>query len=154
MRQRVALFVALAVMLAAGPGHPVRGQGGTKDAPLPPCGAEVAGKNIAADSRCFELRIYTVKPGAGTIDTLHGRFREQSLKYFKKHNVTIVGFWQPVDRPNNLIYLLAFRDTAERDAKWAAFGADAEFQKMIKSIPVALSIERIFMRSTDYGPMK
>lgn len=124
MRNGVAICVALTVMLGAGAGQPVHAQ---QAAPMPPCGAEVAGKNIAADSRCFELRIYTVKPGAGTIDTLHGRFRDQSLKYFKKHNVTIVGFWQPVDQPNSLIYMLAFQNTADRDAKWAGFDNDAEF---------------------------
>ena len=35
--------------------------------------------NVAADSRCFELRMYTAEPaveGEGGIDNLHQRFRE------------------------------------------------------------------------------
>ena len=55
-----------------------------QDAPPPSCGpaghlsSELSG-NVAADSRCFELRMYTAEPardGEGGIDNLHQRFRE------------------------------------------------------------------------------
>ena len=35
--------------------------------------------------------------------------------------MTIVGYWQPVEKPNTLIYILAYKDNAARDAAWAAF---------------------------------
>ena len=55
-------------------------------------------KNIASDSRCFELRTYTVKgEGPGSIDLLHSRFRENTNRLFRKHGMTIVGFWQPAE---------------------------------------------------------
>src|SRR5688572_22744349 len=64
--------------------------------PPAPCGPGVTGKNVASDSRCFELRTYTVKgEGPGTIDLLHRRFREHTNRLFIKHGMTIVGFWQP-----------------------------------------------------------
>ena len=59
-------------------------------APTPPCGAGVSGKNISSDSRCFELRTYTVKgEGPGSIDLLHSRFREHTNRLFRKHGMTI-----------------------------------------------------------------
>ena len=61
-----------------------------QDDPPPPCGpaghlpSELSG-NVAADSRCFELRIYTAEParnGKGGIDNLHQRFREGEVALF------------------------------------------------------------------------
>jgi hypothetical protein len=50
------------------PPAPARGPAG----PPVPCGPGVTGKNIASDSRCFELRTYTLKgEGPGSIDLLH-----------------------------------------------------------------------------------
>ena len=90
--------------------------------PTPPCGPAVTGKNIGKDSRCFELRTYTVQPDSpGNIDLLHSRFREHTNKLFVKHGMTIVGFWQPLTKPDTLIYLMAYKDAATRDAEWAAF---------------------------------
>ena len=92
--------------------------------PTPACGPNLPGKNVAKDSRCFELRTYTVKEGAGNIDVLHSRFRDHTNALFRKHGMTIVGFWQPVAKPDQLIYILAYKDAAARDAAWAAFAAD------------------------------
>lgn len=112
-------------------------------------------KNVAADSRCFELRKYTLRPeGPGDPNLLHQRFREQTLVYFKKHNMAVVGFWQPVSQPDALIYLLAFRDAATRDAAWAAFNADPGWVKARTDMRVGVVVENTFMISTDYGPMK
>ena len=85
------------------PRAPARGPAG----PPAPCGPGVTGKNIASDSRCFELRTYTVKgEGPGSIDLLHSRFREHTNRLFRKHGMAIVGFWQPTNpgMENTLIY--------------------------------------------------
>src|ERR1051325_1449024 len=77
---------------------------GTAHAQTPACGPNVPMKNVAADSRCFELRTYTVSPASGSnADPLHKRFREHTNTLFKKHGMQIVGFWQPVSRPDQLI---------------------------------------------------
>jgi hypothetical protein len=93
------------------------------NAQSPTCGPNVPMKNVAADSRCFELRTYTVSTtaGVGNIDVLHARFRQHTNALFKKHGMTIVGFWQPVSRPEQLIYILAYKNAAARDASWKAF---------------------------------
>src|SRR5205809_2757689 len=96
--------------------------------PTPPCGPNLAVKNVDKQSRCFELRTYTVREGS-SIDLLHARFRDHTTTLFRKHGMTIVGFWQPVTKPDTLIYILAYKDGATRDAAWAAFQADPEWVK-------------------------
>jgi hypothetical protein len=120
-----------------------------------PCGAGATGKNIAGDGRCFELRRYTIDPkGAGSADLLHARFREHSLALFRKHGMTVVGFWQPLESPYTLIYLMAYTDGAAREKAWTAFRADPEWIKVRTAMNVTVKVEEIFMNATDYGPMK
>ena len=130
-------------------GQPARGPA----PPTPACGPNVAMKNVAKDSRCFELRTYTVREGS-SIDTLHARFREHTNALFRKHGMTIVGFWQPVSKPDQLIYLLAYKDGAARDAAWAAFGADPEWVKVRTEMAVQVQVDNVFMSATVYGPLK
>ena len=122
--------------------------------PTPACGPNLPGKNVAKDSRCFELRTYTVREGGGNIDMLHARFRDHTNSLFKKHGMTIAGFWQPVAKPDQLIYILAYKDAAARDASWAAFQADPEWVKVRTEMAVTLTVDNVFMVATDYGPVK
>ncbi|MFN7985063.1 MAG: NIPSNAP family protein [Vicinamibacterales bacterium] len=79
--------------------------------PSPACGAgqPTTSKSVDKASRCFELRTYTVREGS-SIELLHSRFREHTSSLFRKHGMTIVGYWQPVEKPNTLIYILAYKD--------------------------------------------
>ena len=123
--------------------------------PSPACGPgqPSSSKSVDKASRCFELRTYTVREGS-SIDLLHSRFRDHTNRLFKKHGMAIVGFWQPVARPDQLIYLLAYKDAAARDAAWAAFGADPEWVKVRTEMAVQLQVDNVFMSATDYGPLK
>jgi hypothetical protein len=124
-------------------------------APVGPCGPGVSDKNVAPDSRCFELRTYTVRPeGPGSIDLLHARFRQHTNRLFRKHGMTIVGFWHPTNKPNSLIYILAYKDRAARDAAWKAFQSDPEWVKVRTEMQVGVQVEAIVMSAVDYGPMK
>ena len=121
--------------------------------PTPPCGPSLTIKNVDKQSRCFELRTYTVREGS-SIDLLHSRFRDHTTALFKKHGMTVIGYWQPVAKPNTLIYILAYKDAAARDASWAAFNADPEWVKTRTAMAVAVQIENVFMSATDYSPLK
>lgn len=153
----VASLVAAAVVVlasgAAAQTQPAPMPAARPAQPTPPCGPNLPGKNVDKQSRCFELRTYTVREGS-SIDMLHTRFREHTLALFKKHGMTNVGYWQPLDKPNTLIYLLAYKDAAARDAAWAAFNADPEWVKTRTEIQVAVQVEAVFMSATDYSPMK
>ena len=153
----IILGLATAVTVAQGAPAGQAGQAGrgAPPAPTPPCGPNLPAdvKNVTKDSRCFELRTYTVQPGS-SIDLLHSRFRDHTTALFKKHGMTIIGYWQPVTKPNTLIYLLAYKDGAARDAAWAAFGADPEWVKTRTAMQVAVQVDNVFMSATDYSPMK
>ena len=148
-----ALGIAAIVACSAHAQAPARGAA-PAPAPTPACGPNLAMKNVAKDSRCFELRTYTVREGGGNIDVLHSRFRDHTNTLFKKHGMTIVGFWQPVAKPDQLIYILAYKDGAARDAAWAAFQADPEWVKVRGQMAVTLTVDNVFMSATDYGPIK
>jgi hypothetical protein len=112
-------------------------------------------KNVAQGSRCFEMRTYIIRPGGrGDLDLLHKRFREATMMYFKKHGHEVVGFWQPVSKPDRLIYVLSYKDAAARDAAWAAFQADPGWVKARTDMAVDLTVENEFMIATDYAPAK
>ena len=73
-----------------------------QDAPPPPCGPKgdlppSLSTNVSADSRCFEIRMYTantMRNGGGdyalAIDELHQRFREEEVAIFEKHGAEII----------------------------------------------------------------
>jgi len=149
--------LAIAVLAISGPAvqNVLAGQGGQGAAATPPCGPNLpAGvKNVAKDSRCFELRTYTVAAGS-SIDLLHSRFRDHTTALFKKHGMTIIGYWQPVTKRDTLVYLLAYKDGAARDAAWAAFQADPEWVKTRSEMQVSVQVDNVFMSATDYSPMK
>jgi hypothetical protein len=107
------------------------------------------------DTRLFEMRIYYAAPGK--LDALHARFRDHTLKLFEKHGMTNIGYWVPVDNPDNkLIYVLAFPDRDARDKAFKSFGADPDWQKAFKDSEkdgkLVTKIESVFLTATDYSP--
>ena len=133
-------------------------------APCGPAGqlpAQLSG-NVAADSRCFELRMYTADPARdgvgnfeGGIDQLHQRFREKEVEIFENHGAEIIAVWQNLDDPDTLIWMLAYRDRAHRQEVWAAFAADPEWTALRQKYNVPIGRPNVFMMSaTDYSPLK
>lgn len=136
-------------------------------APPAPCGPAAGlpaelGRNVAADSRCFELRMYTVDPSRdgqgqfkGGINELHQRFREKETAIFEKHGAQIIAVWQSLDNPNTLVWMLAYRDRAHREEVWAAFAADPEWEALRTKYMVPLERPNVTMMSAaDYSPLK
>ena len=127
-----------------------------------PCGPsnildEEFSKNVAKDSRCFELRFYTADPavnGKGGIDDLHQRFRERQIKLLEEHGADMVAHWQRLDNPNTVVWLLAFRNRAHRDEVFASFRADPEWIALREKYSVPVNRELIFMSATDYSNLK
>jgi NIPSNAP len=113
--------------------------------------------SLAKDSRCYELRTYTAAPGK--LEELHARFRNHTIRIFKKHGMEVVGFWGPTDKEkgseNTLVYILAFPNREARDNAWKSFRADAEWQAAFKESEkngkLADKVESVVMLSTDYS---
>ena len=153
----------LIVGLAAGFAAQQGGQRGPATPPAP-CGPNMAGAlsvNTAKDSRCFELRMYTIDPtrdGVGNfkggINELHKRFREGEVEVFRKNGVDVMAAWQSLDDPNTLIYLLSYKDRAAREAGWAGFGADPKWTELRTKYFVPITTKVFMMSATDYSPLK
>ena len=116
--------------------------------------------SLAKGSRCFELRTYYATPGK--LEELHARFRNHTLKLFKKHGMEVVGFWGPTDKEkgseNTLVYILAFPSRAAREKAWVDFRSDPEWQAVAKESEkngkLTEKIDSVVMMATDYSPLK
>lgn len=109
----------------------------------------------ATDSRVYEMRIYYAAPGK--LEALHSRFRDHTMKLFEKHGMVNVGYWVPIENPENkLIYILSYPSREARDKSWKVFGADPDWQKAHKASEVNGKLvdkaEVHFMTATDYSP--
>jgi len=122
----------------------------------------VAGTVVRAQSdskRVFELRTYTAPEGK--LGDLHKRFRDHTMRIFKKHGMESVGYWQPQDPPdsqNTLIYIISHQSREQAKKNWADFQADPEWQKVSAESQVngriVSKVVSVFMDSTDYSPTK
>lgn len=119
--------------------------------------ALAAGRSLAAepDTRCYELRTYYAAPGK--LDALHARFRDHTCKLFEKHGMVNVGYWVPLDNPDNqLIYLLAYPSREARETSWKNFMADPSWQEAFRKSEengrLVVKVESIFLTATDYSP--
>ena len=113
--------------------------------------------NVATDSRCFELRIYTAEPerdGQGGIDNLHQRFREGEVALFEKHGAEVIAVWQKLDDPHTLVWMLAYRDRAHRDQVFADFRKDPDWPPLRSKYEVPLNVEAFMMSASDYSALK
>jgi hypothetical protein len=111
------------------------------------------------DTRVVELRTYYAAPGK--IEALHARFRDHTSKLFKKHNMTIIGFWSPTDAEQakrQLVYLLAFPSQEAAAKSWKDFQADPEWKAVKeaseKNGELVERIDSVYLKPTDYSPLK
>jgi hypothetical protein len=104
----------------------------------------------------FEMRTYFAAPGK--LDDLSARFRNNTTRIFSKHGMTNVGYWIPIDNPDNkLVYMLSYPSREAREASWKAFSADPEWSAVAKASEangkLVTKVESVFMQNTDYSPV-
>ncbi len=107
------------------------------------------------DTRVFEMRTYTVAPGKS--EALHQRFRDHSLGLFKKHAITSIGYWVPVENPESqLVFVLAYPSREARETAWRAFMEDPAWKKAFAESEAAgalvTKVDQLFMTATDFSP--
>jgi NIPSNAP len=107
------------------------------------------------DTLCYELRIYTAEKGK--LNDLLKRFRNHTTKLFEKHGMTNVGYWTPLDNPDEkLYYVLSYPNRAARETAWKAFMADTVWQSVAKASEakggLVAKAESIFLKTTDFSP--
>ena len=83
-----------------------------------------------ARPRVYELRTYTAVEGK--LDALHARFRDHILGFFKKHGMTSVVYFKPMDAPlsqTTMIYLLSHESRDAAAKSWAEFRDDPDLRR-------------------------
>ncbi len=118
-----------------------------------------AGEAAAADTRVFELRIYTTHEGK--LDDLLTRFRDHTNPLFVKHGMSLIGYWTPSEGEEagkTLIYILAYPSREARDASWKAFRNDPVWTKAYeeshKDGPLVEKVDSKFLTPTDFSPIQ
>ncbi|MFD2257803.1 NIPSNAP family protein [Luteolibacter algae] len=107
-----------------------------------------------ADGRVFELRTYQANPGK--LDALLSRFRDHTCMLFEKHGMTNIGYWVPVQNPDNLlIYLLAHPDRESAAASWKAFVNDPKWKEVAAASQrdgkLVGKIDSVYLKATDFS---
>jgi len=113
----------------------------------------------SSSAHVFEFRTYTAAPGK--LDALQARFRDNTNRIFKKHGLTSVGYFAPMDDPlskNTFMYILSFPSRDAAKASWDAFRADPEWQKVQKESEangkLVDHIESVFAEPYGFSPLK
>lgn len=109
--------------------------------------------------QAYELRIYTAAPGR--MNALHKRFRDHTLRFFEKHGIKSVGYWdaENAEGEKQLYYIVAYPDQASREKMLVkGVAADPGFLNVVKESEVdgklTSKIESVMLSPTDYSPLQ
>ncbi len=110
----------------------------------------------AQENGVYELRTYTTNEGK--LDDLHARFRDHTMRLFVKHGMENIGYWEPIDTPNTLIYIIKHKSVDAAKASWADFINDPEWKVVAEESNrdgqiLAERPKSVFMVDTDYSPL-
>lgn len=110
-------------------------------------------------TRVFEVRTYVAS--AGKLEALKARFRDHTIRFFDRHNMTSIAYWQPVDGPGattTIIYILAHESREAAQKNWAAFQADPEWIAVRNASNVdgniVARVDSYFANPSDFSPIK
>lgn len=116
------------------------------------------------ESRIFELRTYTTTPG--NLPALHDRFRQHTMKLFKKHGMTNIAYWTLLadqeGAERTLIYMLAHASKEAAEKSFAAFREDPDWiaarkaseEKAGGSLTETNGVQSVLLKATDYSPIR
>ncbi len=117
--------------------------------------------HAAAADRVFEMRTYIAS--AGRFDAMKSRFRDHTIRFFNKYNMTGVGYWTPIAATpgagNTLVYILAHESREAATKSWAAFNADRGVVEGRAPTRWSAAIRwpapiRYFLEPVDFSPIK
>lgn len=106
----------------------------------------------------YEWRVYEIVPGKRKL--LNERFASHTVRLFKKHGISVVGFWESMvgGRTNTLYYMLTFKSLGDLEAAWKNFGSDPEWREVVaeseKDGPLIASMTNVVLKPTQYSPMQ
>ncbi|WP_394993288.1 NIPSNAP family protein [Emticicia sp.] len=109
--------------------------------------------------RVFELRTYTATPN--NIDNVLARFRNHTVKLFKKHGMDNIAYFKTIEKEGTqakLFYILAHKSEDAGKASFDAFRKDLKWIKARdeseKNGKIVEKVESIYMTPTDFSTIK
>ena len=107
----------------------------------------------------YELRTYTAADGK--LDALKARFRDHTIRIFKKHGMESIGYWVPEDpalSKNTLIYILKHPSRQDGEKHWMEFQNDPEWKKVSAESEangkLVLKVDRVWLDPTEFSALK
>src|ERR1019366_9072309 len=107
----------------------------------------------------YELRTYHIVPGR--LPAILKRFDTVTCRLFEKHGIKQIGFWTMAigESSSDQVYLLQWESLADRDERFAAFGADPEgIEARAKSEadggPIVASVTNSILRPTSFSALQ
>lgn len=115
--------------------------------------------SVKTPERTFELRTYTCLPGK--LPALEARFRDHTLKLFKKHGMTNIAYWKTVEKDNTqprLVYFLAHESEAAAAKSFDAFRVDKKWiaarDASEQGGKIVEKLESVFMKPLPFSHYK
>ena len=105
----------------------------------------------------FEMRTYFAAPGK--LDDLNARFRNHTCRLFDKHGMRNVGYWMPLENPEQkLVYIIAHESREKAAENWKKFALDPLWQAVVKESEkngkLVTRIESTYLAGTDYSAIR
>lgn len=106
----------------------------------------------------YEMRVYEAVPGR--LPDIIKRFETKTIKIWEKHGIKQAGFFTTLvgEHSQHLTYFLAWESLAEREKKWAAFGADPEWlaarAETEKNGPIVARVSNQMLAPTAFSSVK
>lgn len=106
----------------------------------------------------LEMRVYYCAPTR--LPALLDRFRSHTLGFFDKYGIEQVGFWTTLVGSDNhtLGYILKWNSMAEREERWNAFQADADWiaarAETERERPIVARVDNSFLAPTDFSALR
>jgi hypothetical protein len=105
----------------------------------------------------YELRTYDIHPGK--MAAINARFQQHTLRFFQKHGIEVVGFWQrEIGDAGQLIYVCRFDSEQQLQERWASFRADPDWLRVREESeregPLVRQVSSVVMYPTPYSPLQ
>ncbi|WP_395767416.1 NIPSNAP family protein [Aquirufa sp.] len=113
-----------------------------------------------AVDQTFELRTYTQLPGRNP--AILSRFKNHTLKLFKKHGINSVAYFTTIEKDPNvqsqLVYLVSHPSESAAKTAWEAFVNDPKWKQVSedsqKDGKIIEKLESIFMSPTSFSTIR
>lgn len=113
-------------------------------------------KSIKSPSRTFELRTYYCLPDR--LSALESRFRDYTLKLFKKSGMTNIAYWKSIEKDGiqpKLIYFIAHTSEDAAKKSWDDFRKNPDWiaarDASEKSGKIVEKVESVMMKPTGFS---